>query len=136
MLVPSLDPALIPPPIEPPGSEEANPGARQAVSPAVPSINRLATVEAGINAYEAGDFGLAQAIWQRLARQNIPRAQYHLGTLLYEGRVGPPEPVRAYVLLTRAARAGINRAEPLRLRLRAEMSPDQRDEAEARAGGG
>ena len=139
LLVPPLDRDLVPPPIETFSTDEGEgpppAGGGAASPPPPPRIVRPATVEAGIAAYERRDYATARAIWEELARRNIPRAQYHLGALLYEGLAGPPDPVQAYVWLTRAVRGGIDQSEPLRVRLRAEMTPAQRAEAEARLAG-
>ncbi|MCX8099825.1 MAG: hypothetical protein N3D77_01130 [Geminicoccaceae bacterium] len=72
------------------------------------------TVRDGVLAYQAGDFARAFAIWRPLAEAGNARAQFHLGALYLEGRIGPPDYALAYRWLALAARAGQAAAAPLR----------------------
>ncbi|GBD42846.1 hypothetical protein HRbin40_00302 [bacterium HR40] len=76
----------------------------------------------GVEAYRQGDYERAFAIWSELAEAGVARAQFHLGAMLYEGRLGPPDRVQAYIWLERAVRGGDPRAAALRDRVRADMS--------------
>ena len=92
------------------------------------------TTEDGVAAYNAGDYARANRIWQSLAENGSPRAQFHLGSLLYEGRLGQPDLVQAYIWLTRSAQRGFGPALAMRERVRASMTRQQLDEARTRLG--
>ena len=93
-----------------------------------------ATVNDGISAYEAGDYARARDIWRELAEAGSPRAQFHLGSLLYEGRVGQPDLVQAYRWLSRSVERGFGPALSMRDRVRSSMSREQLGEAEGPLG--
>jgi hypothetical protein len=87
------------------------------------------TVAEGVEAYHAGDFSTAERIWGALAASGDPRAQFHFGALMYEGRTTEPDLVMAYVWLSRAVDGGHLPAIELRRRVRAAMSEAQYQEA-------
>ncbi len=80
------------------------------------------TVATGVDAYNAGDFAAAEQIWGALAAAGDRRAQFYLGSLLFEGRSAPPDRVMAYVWLSRSVDAGYLPAIDMRRRVRAAMS--------------
>lgn len=82
------------------------------------------TVRDGVLAYQAGDFARAFAIWRPLAEAGNARAQFHLGALYLEGRIGPPDYALAYRWLAQAARAGQAAAAPLRDQAAARLPPE------------
>ena len=87
------------------------------------------TVADGKQAYLEGDFERAREIWQRLADIGDPRAQFHLGSLLFEGRLGEPDLVDAYVLLSKSISGGFGPAVAMRGRVRQAMSSQELSEA-------
>ena len=89
------------------------------------------TVPQGVQAYRAGDYQLAARIWRSLAADGDMRGQFYLGSLLFEGRLGPPDRVMAYVWLDRAAEAGYLPAIEMRRRVRALMSDEEFERAQA-----
>jgi TPR repeat protein len=89
------------------------------------------TVGQGVEAYRAGDYQLAARIWGSLAADGDRRGQFYLGSLLFEGRLGPPDRVMAYVWLDRAAEAGYLPAIEMRRRVRALMSDEEFERAQA-----
>ncbi|MCB9943959.1 MAG: hypothetical protein H6851_10105 [Geminicoccaceae bacterium] len=103
---------------------------REITPPAPPA----SSVQDGIAAYQAGDYAKARSIWEPLAREGIPRAQFHLGSLLFEGRLGSPQLIDAYRWLTLSANNGFGPALAMRDRVRAAMSPQELDQALASLG--
>ena len=89
------------------------------------------TVPQGVEAYRAGDYQLAARIWGSLAADGDRRGQFYLGSLLFEGRLGPPDRVMAYVWLDRAAEAGYLPAIEMRRRVRSLMSDEEFERAQA-----
>lgn len=87
------------------------------------------SVAVGVEAYRAGDFVMAERIWGPLAASGNPRAQFHFGALMYEGRTTEPDLVMAYVWLSRAVDGGHLPAIDLRRDVRAAMSEAQYREA-------
>lgn len=85
----------------------------------------LPTVADGVEAYRRGDYRRAFEIWRPLAERGNAKAQFHLGAMLFEGRLGPPDNVAAYVWLERAVRGGYRPAVELRDRVRALLGPDE-----------
>ncbi len=65
-----------------------------------------APTEAGWQAYEAGDYQDAVAIWKRAAAKGKPVAQYGLGLAYDIGRGVAPDPVAACTWYRRAGEAG------------------------------
>lgn len=131
--VPAAPPAPPPPPSvaapapEPSPPTEAVPPPPDEAPRAAPAV-ATGTVRDGVLAYQAGDYGRALAIWLPLAEAGNARAQFHLGALYLEGRVGPPDPEAAYLWLARAAAAGQAAAVPLRDRVAEALPPDRRAE--------
>jgi len=82
-------------------------------------------VSDGVEAYRRGDYRRAFEIWRPLAEAGNAKAQFHLGAMLFEGRLGPPDNVEAYVWLERAVRGGYRPAAGLRDRVRALLGPDE-----------
>jgi len=87
------------------------------------------TVADGVQAYRDGDFVTAERIWGGLAASGDPRAQFHFGALMYEGRTAAPDRVMAYVWLSRAVDGGHLPAIELRRQVRAAMSEAEYREA-------
>ena len=87
------------------------------------------TAADGVQAYRDGDFVMAERIWGALAARGDPRAQFHFGALMYEGRTTEPDLVMAHVWLSRAVDGGHLPAIELRRRVRAAMSEAQYQEA-------
>jgi|GEM_PF-2473550 len=87
------------------------------------------TVADGVQAYRNGDFVTAERIWGALAASGDPRAQFHFGALMYEGRTAEPDLVMAYVWLSRAVDGGHLPAIDLRRQVRAAMSEAEYQEA-------
>ncbi|MDW8368755.1 MAG: hypothetical protein RMK81_00700 [Geminicoccaceae bacterium] len=118
----TTEPAAPVPPPEPPSAPEpttepGKPAVAPSPEPAPPvELPRApsGTVRDGVLAYQAGDFARAFAIWRPLAEAGNARAQFHLGALYLEGRIGPPDYALAYRWLALAARAGQAAAAPLR----------------------
>jgi TPR repeat protein len=64
----------------------------------------------GLIMFQNGDRQNALPIIERSANRGEPRAQYVLGTSLFNGDFGRKDWVRAYALMTRASAAGLARA--------------------------
>lgn len=79
----------------------------------------------GVAAYREGDYAAAARIWGALAASGNPRAQFHFGSLLFEGRLNPPDRVMAYVWLSRAVDGGHLPAIEVRRQVRAAMSEEE-----------
>ena len=126
--------------VDSPAPAEAPPAAASASRPApadpAGTTGRLitfngsgGTVADGVQAYRDGDFVTAERIWGALAASGDPRAQFHFGALMYEGRTAPPDRVMAYVWLSRAVDGGYLPAIELRREVRAAMSEAEYQEA-------
>jgi TPR repeat protein len=87
------------------------------------------TTADGVEAYRAGDYALAERIWRSLALQGDARAQFYVGSLLFEGRTAPPDLVMAYVWLKRSVDSGYLPAIEMRRRVRAMMSEEEYERA-------
>lgn len=97
------------------------------------SLPALAGVEEGIAAYKKADYPQARAILEPLADDGNGNAQYHLG-LMYKRGVGYPRNyVHAYVWFSLSAAQGVANAATDRDALEAQMTPEQRAEAQQRA---
>ncbi len=70
-----------------------------------------ADFDAGLEAYNAGDFETAFAEWEPLAEQGHPRAQYRLGTLYIAGEGVQRSLRKAFTLYEKAAIQGVGRAQ-------------------------
>lgn len=95
--------APVAPPISPPPSTVVQRGSAEA-DPAVAE---------GIAAYRAGDYARAWTIWLPLAERGDARAQFHIGAMLLEGRLGAPHPAAAARWLLRALDGGYAPARAL-----------------------
>lgn len=117
-------------PVEPPAPAAAL--APPAEPGPTPTTATPGTVRDGVLAYQAGDYARAFAVWRPLAEAGNARAQFHLGALYFEGRLGPPDPAEAYLWLSRAAAGGQQAARPLRDRVAEALPPERRAELDAR----
>lgn len=116
---------------------EAEPPATGGSQPRRLTIFRKGEASAldGAAAYRAGEYAQAARIWSGLAAEGDARAQFYLGSMLYEGRSGrAPDLVMAYVWLSRAVAGGHLPAIEVRRRVRAAMSEAQYEEALAIVG--
>jgi TPR repeat protein len=86
-----------------------------------------------VRAYQAGDYATAGRLWRRIAEAGGARAEYHLGTMCYEGRLGPPDLAAAYAWVSRAVAGGETRAAGFLAQITSEMTPGQLEEARRRA---
>ncbi len=75
---------------------------------------------------------LAARWFQQAARKGHARARTSLAYMHMTGRGVRKDPVTAYVLLAQAARDGDRLAADLMIKLRAQLSPRQLDEAQKR----
>ncbi len=73
----------------------------------------VGTIRAGVEAYRAGRYEQAIEIWRPLAEQGKAKAQFHLGAMLLEGRVAPPDAVGARRWLEKALANGYRPASSL-----------------------
>jgi TPR repeat protein len=70
-----------------------------------------ADFEAGLVAYENGDYGKALEIWTPLAEQDNARAQLSIGVLHEQGDGVPQDPGRAAIWYERSAKLGLSDAQ-------------------------
>jgi TPR repeat protein len=98
-------------------------------------VSPAEAARAGSAAYRAGDYATAERLWRPLAEAGVARAEYQLGAMYYEGRLGPPDLVAAYGWVGRAAAQGYPPASELLARIAGGMTPRQLEEARRRAGG-
>ncbi len=70
-----------------------------------------AGMEAGRQAYDAGDYAGALAQWQPLATAGEPAAQYWLGRLYDGGQGVKADPAKALIWFTKAADQGMAEAQ-------------------------
>ena len=89
-----------------------------------------ADVQAGVDAYEKGDYATALKEWRPLAAQGNAAAQALLGMMYEEGQGVPKDYVQAYMWLSLAAAQGYERATKLRDKLAEKMTPAQVAEAQ------
>ena len=97
-------------------------------------VSPAEAARAGSAAYRAGDYATAERLWRPLAEAGVARAEYQLGAMYYEGRLGPPDLVAAYGWVGRAAAQGYPPASELLARIAGGMTPRQLEEARRRAG--
>ncbi len=96
----------------------------------------LADFQAGLDAYERGDYHTAMKEWRPLANQGDASAQYHLG-VLYERAQGIPRDYQEALRLHRlAAEQGHAQAQFDLGRMYADSPGVSRDGQEALRGGG
>jgi uncharacterized protein len=65
-----------------------------------------AALDAAVAAYEQGRFKTARAAFERLAKQDVPAANYNLAVMHLRGEVPRASATQALALMTRAAEAG------------------------------
>ncbi|MEP6714887.1 MAG: metallophosphoesterase [Terriglobia bacterium] len=70
-----------------------------------------ADFDAGLKAYNAGDFATALKEWQPLAEQGAPHAQYNMGLLYARGQGVPQDFAKAADFYQKAAEQGIVEAQ-------------------------
>jgi TPR repeat protein len=70
-----------------------------------------ADFQAGMVAYERGDFETALREWRPVAEQGGVEAQFNLGLLYYHGKGLPADPAEAHAWYLKAAEAGYARAQ-------------------------
>lgn len=66
----------------------------------------LADFQAGLDAYERGDYAITLREWRPLAEQGNPMAQHHLGWLYVLGRGVPQDDEEAVRWFRKAAEQG------------------------------
>jgi localization factor PodJL len=91
-----------------------------------------ADYEAGLFAFNRGDYAAAVRQFEPAAREGDADAQYWLGRLYAEGLGRPRDPVTAYVWFDRAAAQGHHDSAVLRDGLATVLTPDQMAEARHR----
>jgi len=89
-----------------------------------------ADFDAGVKAYELGDYATALRIMQELADQGDAEAQYNLGLMYENGQGVTQDYVQAQMWFTLAAARGQKFARKSRDRLAKQMTPAQIDEAQ------
>ncbi len=126
-VTPSPPPAtdLLPGPSLAPDTRAGQPATGDRAGRLVILDGRRPAVAEGIKAYQAGDYEEAARLWSRAAAEGEPLAQFHLGSLLFEGRTGTPDLVMAYVWLSRAVAGGHLPAIEVRRRVRSAMTDEQ-----------
>jgi uncharacterized protein len=70
------------------------------------AVPAFADFQAGLDAYQKGDYVAAAKEWQPLADQGDPVAQYNLGLLFLDGHGVPQSPAQAVDWFRRAAEQG------------------------------
>ena len=89
-----------------------------------------ADYQAGVDAYERGDYDTALKEWRPLADQGLAAAQNNLGAMYINGEGVRRNYVRAYMWLSLAAKQGYKRAVSSQGQLEREMTPGELAEAE------
>ncbi len=82
-------------------------------------------VQAGVEAYNRGDYATALKEWRPLAEQGDALAQYNLGVMYFMGRGVPQDNVQAHMWLNLAAAQGHELARKFRDLLAEQMTPTQ-----------
>ena len=77
----------------------------------------------GVEAYRAGDYEKAAAIWFDLAKTGNPRSQFHFAGMLAEGRLDEPDPVAAYMWLRKSEAGGYGPAVGLKNQVETQIDP-------------
>jgi TPR repeat protein len=93
-----------------------------------------AEYDAGLFAFNRGDYATAARQFESSAREGDQDAQYWMGRLYADGLGRPRDPVTAYGWFDRAASQGHHDAAILRDRLALLLAPDQITEARRRTG--
>lgn len=94
-----------------------------AAEPEVPSHSQAQ------QAYREERYEDAAEMWSIMADAGDPKAQFHLGGLNYDGKLGQPNLTVAYRYLTNAIEGGFGPALALRQRVRNEMTATELAEA-------
>ena len=87
----------------------------------------------GLLMFQQGDRAGAFPYLQRSATRGEPRAQYIVGTALFNGDIAPKNWVRAYALMTRASGAGLAQATASLKQMDRYIPADQREQGVAMA---
>jgi len=82
-------------------------------------------LQAGVEAYNRGDYATALKEWRPLAEQGDALAQYNLGVMYFMGRGVPQDNVQAHMWLNLAAAQGHELARKFRDLLAEQMTPTQ-----------
>ena len=89
-----------------------------------------ADFQAGLDAYERGDYHTAMKEWRPLAEQGLAAAQNNLGAMYINGEGVRRNYVQGYMWLSLAAKQGYKRAVSSQGQLEREMTPGELAEAE------
>jgi cell division septation protein DedD len=89
----------------------------------------------GLLMFQQGDRAAAMPMLQRAAGRGEPRAQYIVGTALFNGDLLPKDWVRAYALMTRASASGLQQAATSLEQMDKYIPEDQRKKGLALAAG-
>ncbi len=89
-----------------------------------------ADFQAGLDAYERGDYHTAMKEWRPLAEQGLAAAQNNLGAMYINGEGVRRNYVCSYMWLSLAAKQGYKRAVSSQGQLEREMTPGELAEAE------
>ncbi len=92
--------------------------------------SRWAGFQAGVEAYNRGDYATALKEWRPLAEQGDASAQHNLGWMYHLGQGVPQDDVQARMWLNLAAAQGNELARINRDRLTQQMTPVQLAEAQ------
>lgn len=87
----------------------------------------------GLLLFQQGDRAGALPYLQRSATRGEPRAQYIVGTALFNGDIAPKNWVRAYALMTRASASGLAQATASLKQMDKYIPSDQREQGVAMA---
>lgn len=89
-----------------------------------------ADFDAGLAAYNQGDYQSAFMEFQALANRSDAEAQYHLGRMYYEGKGTAENKIQAYMWVNLSSSLGYQKATRYNVILKTLMSPTQVEEAE------
>ena len=110
------------------GAGDSGPGrppAARALAPD-PTAPPAPSLTAAAAAYRAGDYASAYAQWKPLAERDVAMAEFGLGALFVEGRLGAPDRVAGYRWLARAAGQGFAPAARLARDVAGQMTEAER----------
>ncbi len=82
-------------------------------------------LQAGVEAYNRGDYATALKEWRPLAAQGDAKAQYNMGVMYFMGRGAPQDVVQAHLWMNVAAAQGHELARKFRDLLAERMTPAQ-----------
>jgi len=77
----------------------------------ITAVPALADFQAGLDAYQKGDYPGAAKEWRPLAEQGDPEAQYNMGLLYLDGKGVPQSPAEAANWFRRAAEQDYEKAQ-------------------------